>query len=49
MFFKIMFFSIISCFKLCKTRAKKTSKAKDVGGNDRKVILCNKYFENYMK
>ena len=41
MFFKIMFASIISCSKLCKTRAKKRSKANDVGVNDRKVILCN--------
>ena len=46
--FKIVFASIFSCFKLCKTRAIKTSKAKDVVGNDKKVILRKKYFENYM-
>ena len=43
-----MFASIISCFKLSKT-ALKAGKAKDVVGNDKKVILCNKHFGNYRK
>ena len=49
LFFKIMFASIISWLKMCKKRATKTRKAKDVTGNDRKLILCSKSFGNYMK
>ena len=47
MFFQIAFGSIISCFK--KIRATKTSKANDAAGNDKKLILCNKCFGNYLK
>ena len=49
LFFKTVFTSIISWIKMCKKRAIKTGKAKDVTGNDKKVILCNKCFGNYMK
>ena len=34
---------------MCKTRAVKTRKAKDVAGNESKVILCNKCFGNFMQ
>ena len=32
-----------------KKRVIMSIKAKDVAGNDKKVILCNKCFEKYMK
>ena len=48
-FFEIGFASIISGLKMCKTGAVKTRKAKDIAGNENKVILCNKCFGNYMK
>ena len=41
LFFKIVFASIISCFKMRETRSIKTSKAKEVVGNNKKVILRN--------
>ena len=41
LFFKVVFALIISCFKMCKTRAMKTSKAKDVVGNNKRGISCN--------
>ena len=47
-FFKIVFASIISELKICKIGAIET-KAKDVVGNENKVILCNKCFGNYTK
>ena len=46
---KIVFASIISWLKMYKERAIDTGKAKDVTGNDRKVILCTKWFGNYIK
>ena len=34
---------------MCKARAVKTRKAKDVAGNENKLILCNKCFTNYVE
>ena len=39
-----MFASSISWLKMCKKRAIKTGKMKDVTGTDKNVILCNKMF-----
>ena len=48
LWFALIIFGLKTC-KTCKTGAVKKRKAKDFAGNGNKLILCNKYFGNYMK